>query len=63
MEAVGKCLMISNHYKLALQAEQMGKLTLIAKSNSLRKGAKEKKEEMAEVEKRLDEKLNELKSK
>lgn len=49
--------------KLALEAEKTGKLTLIAKSNSLRKGAKEKRAEMVEVEKSLDEKLNELKSK
>lgn len=47
--------------KAALKAEKTGNLTLIAKSNSLRRSAKEKKDTLKQVEQKLNEKLSELK--
>ena len=40
------------------QAESNGKVTLITKSNALRRSAKEKKETMGTIEKELEEKRN-----
>jgi isocitrate/isopropylmalate dehydrogenase len=40
------------------QAESKGKVTLITKSNALRRSAKEKKETMGTIEKELEEKRN-----
>ncbi|ROL42292.1 Extracellular calcium-sensing receptor [Anabarilius grahami] len=49
--------------KYALKAESTGQVTLIAKSNSLRHGAKEKKVELEKLEKQLSEKQLQFKSK
>ena len=49
--------------QMALQAESKGKLTLIAKSNSFRRTAKQKAENIKEVDCLLDRKLTELKNK
>ncbi|KAK9952663.1 hypothetical protein ABG768_018477 [Culter alburnus] len=49
--------------KYALKAESTGQVTLIAKSNSLRHGAKEKKVELEKLEKQLSEKQLHFKSK
>lgn len=46
----------------ALQAEATGKLTLVAKSNSMRKSAKDKQNQLNAIEKTLDKKLVELKN-
>ena len=43
------------------KAETTTQLTFIAKSNSLRRTAKEKKERLVEIEKQIDEKLKEIK--
>ena len=48
--------------KAAVKAEKTGELTLIAKSNSLRRSAKEKKDKLKQVEENLNEKLSELKN-
>ena len=48
--------------KAALKAEKNGNLTLIAKSNSLCRSAKEKKDMLKQVEQKLNEKLPELKN-
>ena len=47
---------------LAIKAESSGKLTLIAKSNSLRRTAKEKQAQIKELEGTLETKLQELKN-
>ena len=44
------------------KAETTTQLTFIAKSNSLRRTAKEKKERLVEIEKQIDEKLKEIKN-
>ncbi len=49
--------------KYALKAESTGQVTLIAKSNSLRHGAKEKKVELEKLEKQLSEKRLQFKGK
>ena len=49
----------ANH--LAQQAEDTRKVTLIAQSNSMRRGADKKKEELASTEKRIDEILQQMK--
>ncbi|MGH0151234.1 UNVERIFIED_CONTAM: hypothetical protein FKN15_019584 [Acipenser sinensis] len=48
--------------EFALKAESTGKLTLIAKSNSMRRSVKDKLEQLGHVEEELDEKLKELKN-
>ena len=48
--------------KAAVKAEKTGDLTLIAKSNSLCRSAKEKKDKLKQVEENLNEKLSELKN-
>lgn len=49
--------------KYTLKAESTAQVTLIAKSNSLRHGAKEKKVELEKLEKQLSEKRLQFKSK
>lgn len=49
----------ANH--LAQQAEDTRKFTLIAQSNSMRRGADKKKEELSSIEKRIDEILQQMK--
>lgn len=46
-----------------LKVECTGKLTLTAKSSNLRKGVKDKRAQIAEIETPLSENVNELKSK
>ena len=46
---------------LAQQAEDTRKITLIAQSNSMRRGTAKKKEELATTEKRIDEILQQMK--
>ena len=46
----------------ANKAETTSQLTFIAKSNSLRRTAKEKKESLVEIEKQIDEKLKEIRN-
>ena len=50
----------ANH--LAQQAEDTRKVTLIAQSNSMQRGADKKKEELASTEKRIDEILQQMKN-
>ena len=49
----------ANH--LAQQTEDTRKFTLIAQSNSMRRGADKKKEELSSIEKRIDEILQQMK--
>ncbi|KAL1246699.1 hypothetical protein QQF64_034367 [Cirrhinus molitorella] len=56
-------VLVDSADKYALKAESTGQLTLIAKSNSLRHGAKEKKAELEKLEKKLEEKRLQFKSK
>lgn len=44
------------------KAEQRGQIPLIAQSNAMRKAAKEKEQELTDVQKKLDLKLNEIKN-
>ncbi len=46
--------------ELAIKAESSGNLTLIAKSNSLRRSAKEKQQQLSEVATKVESKLQEL---
>ena len=52
--------MVTSADDYAEKPEKIHQLTWIAKSNSLRRSAKEKSEEMKSVEQKLDEKLQDL---
>ena len=55
--------MIRSADKLSEEAEKKSKLNLLSKANALRKGAREKEEEISLINQKLDEKLSELKAK
>ena len=53
--------LISSADKYAEKAETSGKLTFIAKSNGMRRSAREKEEQLKSLEQEIDQKLQEVK--